>query len=210
MILGVTVGRARRPTLDDRQLGRLYDWALVDTTDPASSQDAQSANWLLIRRSIPRRGGPAAEYAFCRAHAPRPVPLNALVKVAGTRWQIAESFAGSKELAALDQYQVRGWTPWRRWTILAMLGHAFLSVMAAAQPMPRDGVCRDKNGRELIPLTRNEIRRPFVSLTCQPRPLRHQLHWSRWRRRHQAAAEPSPPAEKAASARRQAMLPPSP
>ncbi len=178
----------RLPAGDGAKGPRLYDWALVDTTDPALPQDAQGANWLLVRRSIPARGDAAAEYAFYRAHAPGPVPLNVLVKVAGTRWKIEESFAGGKELAALDQHQVRGWTSWRRWTILAMLAHAFLSVMTATQPLPRDGICRDENGRELIPLTRNEIRRLFTGLTCQPRPADHQLRWSRWRRRHQATA----------------------
>jgi hypothetical protein len=29
---------------------------------------------------------------------------------------------------------VRSWTSWHRWTILALLAHAFLSVLAAAQP----------------------------------------------------------------------------
>jgi hypothetical protein len=40
----------------------------------------------------------------------------------------------------------------------------------------------------LIPLTRHEIRRLFTGL-CQQQPApRLQLHRSRWRRRHQAAA----------------------
>ena len=125
---------------------------------------------------------------FYRAHACHPVPLSALVKVAGTRWKIEKSFAGSKELAAPGQHQVRSWTSWRRWTIFAMLAHAFLSIMTTTQPPPReaDGTYRDRKGHELIPLTRNEIRRLFTSLTCQPQPIRHQLHWSCWRRRHQA------------------------
>jgi hypothetical protein len=40
----------------------------------------------------------------------------------------------------------------------------------------------------MIPLTRSEIRRLFTGLACRPRPIRHQLHWSCWRRRHQATA----------------------
>jgi hypothetical protein len=107
------------------------------------------------------------------------VPLRALVQVAGTRWKIEEAFAGSKELAALDQHQVRTWTSWMRWTILAMLAHAFLSVMTATQPGPGpDGTHRDHAGHELIPLTRNEIRRLFTSLSHQPRPVPDQLRWS--------------------------------
>jgi SRSO17 transposase len=168
---------------------RLYDWALVQTTDPALPADGQGANWLLIRRPVRTPPGAKAQYAFYRAHAPGPVPLHALVSVAGTRWKVEEGFAGGKELTALDQHQVRTWTSWMRWTILAMLAHAFLSVMTATQPRPAPGdVHRDQAGHELVPLTRNEIRRLFTGLLCRPRPIRDQLHWSRWRRRHQATA----------------------
>jgi SRSO17 transposase len=168
---------------------RLYDWAFTQTTDPALPDDGQGANWLLIRRPLRTAPGAKTEYAFYRAHAPGPVPLRALVAVAGMRWKVEEGFAGGKELTALDQHQVRTWTSWMRWTILAMLAHAFLSVMTATQPRPGPGdVHRDQAGHELIPLTRNEIRRLYAGLLHCPRPARHQLHWSCWRRRHQATA----------------------
>ena len=41
---------------------------------------------------------------------------------------------------------------------------------------------------QLIPLTRHEIRRLFTGLRHQPPGSRIHLHWSRWRRRHQATA----------------------
>jgi cation diffusion facilitator CzcD-associated flavoprotein CzcO len=31
----------------------------------------------------------------------------------------------------LDEHQVRRWTPWRRWTVIAMLAYALLAVLAA-------------------------------------------------------------------------------
>ena len=168
---------------------RLYDWALIQTTDPALPEDGKGANWLLVRRPVRTPPGAKAEYAFYRAHAPGLVPLHALVAVAGTRWKVEEGFAGSKELTALDQHQVRSWTSWMRWTILAMLAHAFLSVMTATQPRPAAGdVHRDEDGHELIPMTRNEICKLFTSLLHRPRLVRDQLHWSRWRRRQQATA----------------------
>jgi hypothetical protein len=40
----------------------------------------------------------------------------------------------------------------------------------------------------MIPLTCNEIRRLFTGLCQQPPVPRIQLHWSRWRRRHQYTA----------------------
>jgi hypothetical protein len=104
------------------------------------------------------------------------VPLATLVAVAGQRWTIEESFQAGKGLTGLDEHQVRRWTSWRRWTILAMLAHAFLPVTAAtarAEPHPTPG---------LIALTANEIRHLFTSLLDRARrDIAHLLHWSRWR-----------------------------
>jgi len=156
---------------------RWYDWALIEAADPAVTE-GDGPHWLLIRRRISD-----GELAFYRAHAPGPVPLAQLVKVAGSRWKVEDGFAGGKELAALDEHQVRSWASWHRWTILALLAHAFLAVLAAAPPgggHPHDD--------QLIPLTCNEIRRLFTGL-CQQLPAPGlQLHWSRWRRRHQYTA----------------------
>jgi len=105
------------------------------------------------------------------------------VRVAGSRWTIEEGFAAGKELAGLDEHQVRCWTSWHRWTILALLAHAFLSVLTARQP--DDGHAHDD---QLILLTRNEIRRLFTGLRQQLPAPQLQLDWSRWRRHHQAAA----------------------
>jgi SRSO17 transposase len=158
---------------------RFYDWALVDTVDPTADPDRTGCHWLLLRRH--RRTG---ELAFYRAYSPTPIPLAALVRVAGTRWQIEESFQSSKELSALDEHQVRRWDSWHRWTILAMLAHAFLSVLTATQPPP------DPDSG-LIPLTRNEIRRLFTAAVTPLQKARHLLHWSTWRRRHQARSRAS-------------------
>jgi SRSO17 transposase len=164
---------------------RLYDWALVEATDPALRTLHDDADrhltGLLIRRSITD-----GQYAFYRIYNPRPVPLADLVAVAGVRWKIEESFAGGKELAALDEHQVRGWTSWHRWTVLAMLAHAFLSVLTAEEAATSPGA--DEHDQGLIPLTRNEIRRLFTGLTTRIHSAVQQLHWSRWRRHHQAVA----------------------
>jgi SRSO17 transposase len=156
---------------------RWYDWALVETTDPAAGPDGH--HWLLIRRN--RTTG---EYAFYRAFSPALVPLSALVRVAGRRWSIEESFAAGKELAALDEHQVRTWTSWQRWTALSILTHAFLSVMAATEPDPETD-----NG--LIRLTRNEIRRLLAAAVQPVHDIIHVLSWSTWRRTHQARAQAS-------------------
>jgi len=174
----------RRLSAGDGAKGpRLYDWAWIATTDPAVVGDASARghHWLLIRRNI-RTG----ELAFYRAYAPSWVKLATLVRVVGRRWTVEEAFQGGKELTGLDEHQVRTWTSWRRWTLLAMLAHAFLTVMVATQPAPT----HDEHA--LIALTRNEIRRLFGALTRTFGHLvdnvQHRLHWSRWRRRHRARA----------------------
>ena len=54
------------------------------------------------------------------------------------------------------------------------------------------GVHKDETGRDLIPLTAAEARRLFnlYTRTARPGPAFHE-HWSRWRRRRQAAARKS-------------------
>ena len=78
------------------------------------------------------------------------------------RRRISDGFAAGKELAALDEHQVRSWTSWHRRAILALLACAFLSVLAATQPGS------DRTHDQLIPLTRHEIRRLFAGLSHQP------------------------------------------
>ena len=152
---------------------RYYDWAWL-AIDPGHP----GHRWLLIRRS--RRTG---ELAFYRCYSPRPVPLPVLVKVAGTRWTTEENFQAGKGLTGLDEHQVRRWDSWYRWTTLAMLALAFLSITAAtehADPPPAGQ----------IPLTRNEIAALFSTLIIDPaKDTRHRLRWSTWRRRCQHRAK---------------------
>lgn len=106
---------------------RVYSWAWIaigaeDDADPASGQ-----HHLLIRRN-----DTTGELAYHRCYTPTPVPLMTLVRVAGQRWRIEESFQAGKGLTGLDQHQVRRWISWHRWTTLAMLAHAFLVVTDAA------------------------------------------------------------------------------
>jgi SRSO17 transposase len=146
---------------------RYYDWAwaTITTTEPG-------CRWLLIRRNRRTR-----ELAYYRCWAPHPVPLATLVGVAGRRWTVEENFQATKELAGLDEHQVRRWNSWHRWVTLAMAAAAFLTITTARehtrQPAPPG----------LIQLTRNETARLLT--TTSP----HQLAWSRWRRHHQHRAQ---------------------
>jgi len=153
---------------------RYYDWAWV-AIDPGRP----GHRWLLIRRNRRTR-----ELAFYRCCSPRHVPLAALVKVAGIRWTTEENFQAGKGLAGLDEHQVRRWDSWYRWTTLAMLALAFLTIAAATEHTS----CLPAAGQ--IPLTRNEIAALFSALIIDPvKDARHRLRWSAWRRRHQYRAK---------------------
>lgn len=105
-----------------------------------------------------------------------------LVRVAGRRWTVEQSFQTSKGQTGLDEHQVRTWKSWYRWTTLVLLAHllAITAVDARAHPTP-DG---------LIPLTLNEIRYLFAALVINPtQALGRVLRRSFWRRRHQYPAQ---------------------
>jgi hypothetical protein len=99
-------------------------------------------------------------------------------------WRTEENFQAAKGLAGLDEHQVRRWGSWYRWTTLAMLAIAFLSIATATEhthhPPPAGQ----------IPLTRNEFAALFAALIIQPaRNARHRLRWSAWRRTRQHRAK---------------------
>jgi SRSO17 transposase len=161
---------------------RCYDWAWIALT-PTTTPDGIDTGcwWLLVRRN--RTTG---ELAFYRCYSPRIVPLRELVRVAGRRWTIEESFQAGKGLAGLDEHQVRRWRSWRRWTLLTMLAHALLAVIAANEHADRPAPTG------MIPLTCSEIRRLLVALLLAPRRVPACPHaWSNWRRRHQHRARTS-------------------
>lgn len=129
-----------------------------------------------------RRNRTAGELAFYRCYAPEPVTLARLVTVAGHRWRVEESFQQGKGLAGLDEHQVRTWTSWHRWSLLAMVAYAFVAL------------CRLRETRHhlapegLVALTCNEIARLFHALFGSEPVQEHVLAWSVFRRSHQAQA----------------------
>ncbi len=150
---------------------RWYQWAYVSLAETSS---AGGERYLLVRRN--RSTG---ELAFYRCWTPAAVALAELVRVAGTRWSIEEAFQTGKGLTALDEHQVRRYTSWCRWTVLVMLAHAFLTVLAAEQPDPQQDTA-------MIALTRNETAHLLALLLFTPdHPEQHRWRWSTWRRRHQ-------------------------
>jgi SRSO17 transposase len=115
----------RRSAGDGAHGPRMYDWAAI----PIRRQFAHGRRgWVLARRSISD-----GEIAYYLCFGPRGTRLRELVRVAGTRWAIEESFQTAKNEVGLDQYQVRRYDAWYAHITLAMTAAAFLVVTRAAE-----------------------------------------------------------------------------
>lgn len=153
---------------------RYYSWARIPIEAEVGSG---GHHWLLIRRNHT-----TSELAYYRCYHPAGATLADLVAMAGKRWRIEESFQTGKGHVGLDQHQVRRWNSWHRWTTLAMLAHALLTVLAAT--------IRDTDTSPgLIPITLAEVRRLALTARQHLHDLAHTLAWSQWRRRHQYQAQ---------------------
>ncbi|WP_323071811.1 IS701 family transposase [Mycetohabitans endofungorum] len=108
---------------------RLYDWALIELWRwQTSAEERRFGHYLLVRRSLDEK----REHAYYIVYAPRSkASKQALVKVAGRRWQIETSFEAAKGECGLDQYEVRRWQGWYRHITLALLAHAVLVTLGA-------------------------------------------------------------------------------
>ena len=102
---------------------RTYHWARATIRPLEEGRNY----WLLVRRSL----ADPDDLAYYLCHGPGRTPLRELVRVAGARWAIEESFQSAKGQVGLDQYQVRRYDSWYRHITLAMLAHAFLTVTTA-------------------------------------------------------------------------------
>jgi SRSO17 transposase len=167
---------------------RYYDWAWVQLPYRSASG---LAHWLVARRSLSF----PHEFAYYHVYAPTTSSLTDFVRIAGARWQIEMDFEQAKGEVGLDHYQVRQWTAWYRHITLALIAHAFLAVLRSTvlAPVP-----------DQITLTIPELRRLVPTLACSESERQHRLHWSRWRRQHQAKAK------RCHTRRRQVQCPPEP
>jgi SRSO17 transposase len=169
----------RRSAGDGSKGPRFYDWAWLADVGADGDPDDDGRHSLLIRRNHT-----TGELAFYRCWTPGPGTLAQLVRVAGVRWIVEESFQAAKGQVGLDQHQVRRWTSWHRFTTLALAALAVLAICAA------DARTSDRHAQpDMIELTVNEIRRLINVLLIRPtRSIAYRLRWSNWRRRHQAQA----------------------
>jgi SRSO17 transposase len=100
-------------------------WACLPLSDACP---AGMRRWLLVQRGVEDPG----DLAYHLACGPADTPVDELLRVCGSRWQIEEGFAQAKGEVGLDQDEVRTWTAWHRFVTLCLLAHASLTVLRLA------------------------------------------------------------------------------
>ena len=126
LITRVRAGAWRRMSCGDGAHGpRVYDWVSV----PIRAQFPHGRRgWVLARRNIT-----TGELAYYVCFGPRGTRLRTLVRTAGARWAVEESFQITKNEVGLDQYQVRRYDAWYAHITLAMAAAAFLTITRATE-----------------------------------------------------------------------------
>lgn len=120
LVARVPAGAWRRLSCGDGAHGpRRYDWASIPIR---RAFPHGRYGWVLARRSI----SDPTEIAYYLCFGKRGTRLRELVRVAGSRWAVEESFQTAKNEVGLDQYQVRRYDAWYAHITLAMLAAAFL------------------------------------------------------------------------------------
>ncbi len=111
---------------------RLYDWARVRLNNAHSPEWER---WLVVRRTLHAPDDPRS-LAYFVVFAAGDTPLEEIARVIGRRWAIETCFEESKGEVGLDHYEVRSWHGWHRHMTLALLAHAFLTVLRAQATAP--------------------------------------------------------------------------
>ena len=132
LVAGLPARAWRRLSAGDGAKGpRLYDWARVALVRPGWPG---RGFWLLARRRLTD-----GELAYYACFGPARTTLAQLVRVAGSRWAVEESFQAAKDQVGLDHYQVRRCDAWYRHVTLVLVAQAFLAAVRA-QAADRGGV----------------------------------------------------------------------
>ena len=162
---------------------RWYAWAWIGTASPRHS--------LLVRRHL--KTGELA-FHYCFVPEGQLAAKARLIRAAGLRWPVEESFQLGKGCFGLDQCQARLYTAILRHIVLVMAALAICAVTAAwlrdrtdtQAPPPAGPNAAPPADPGLIPLTVREIRRLLADALSRPQPPGHAARWLEWRRRHQA------------------------
>jgi SRSO17 transposase len=130
---------------------RLYDWLRLPLNPPLQ-EDFQ--RWLLVRRSIEDPEELSAYTVFCAQNT----TLEALAKVAGSRWRVEIAFEEAKGEVGLAHYEVRSWDGWYRHITLSLFAHAFLASIRAEgvdiEPSQKGALQKPKDTDSLLAFKR--------------------------------------------------------
>jgi SRSO17 transposase len=110
---------------------RRYAWAWLQLPTPPEAT-AERTRWILMRR---RRSDPSTR-AYDRVAGPATLQLADLVRIAGSRWNIAVGCEAAKGEVGLDHYEVRGFRAWYRHSTVVLVAHALLVVLRAQANAP--------------------------------------------------------------------------
>jgi hypothetical protein len=162
---------------------RWYAWAWLGTSSPRHS--------LLVRRHL--KTGELA-FHYCFVPEGQLASKARLIRAAGLRWPVEESFELAKGCFGLDQCQARLYTAVLRHLVLVMAALAVCAVTAAQlrertdsqAPPPAGPHDRPPADPGLVPLSVREVKQLLTDALRQPKPPGHAARWLQWRRRHQA------------------------
>jgi SRSO17 transposase len=170
---------------DGSKGARLYAWTWLATNSPL--------HFIVIRRHLTKG---ECDYYHCYVPESRPARLKDLITAAGLRWPVEECFEFGKDYFGLDQSQVRVHRAIKRYTTIVIVVLGIYAVTAAQTRTKTDTKTRPPTSHDdprptrfgLIPLTVNEIRTIYNGFQDANETYEHTVHWSWWRRHHQAEA----------------------
>ena len=191
----LTCAEAVKKLLDGRGTGRSAPPARARKASGGmpgpGSRPPPRGTCLLVRRHL--KTGELA-FHYCYIPAGQLASKARLIRAAGLRWPVEESFELAQGCFGLDQCQARLYTAILRHIVLVMAAFAVCAVTAAMlrdrtgtqAPPPAGPDAAPPASLGLIPLTVREIRRLLARALTRPEPPGHAIHWLHWRRRHQA------------------------
>ncbi len=161
---------------------RWYAWALLATASPR--------HHLLIRRHL--ASGELA-FHYCFVPEGQRASMARLIRAAGLRWPVEETFEFGKDCFGLDQSQVRLYTAIARHTVLVMAALAICAVTAALlrnrtdtqAPPPRTPDQPPPPDPGMVPLTVPQVKHLLAAVATRLPP-GHAGRWLDWKRLHQA------------------------